>query len=45
LQAFNALNRTNFNLPDAFVDQPATFGRILSAKSPRQIQMALRLRF
>jgi hypothetical protein len=44
-QAFNLLNRANFNLPDAFADQPATFGKIFSAKAPRQIQFALRLQF
>ena len=45
VQGFNTMNRANFNLPNAFADQPATFGRILSAKAPRQIQMALRLQF
>jgi hypothetical protein len=45
VQAFNTLNRANFDLPQAFADQPATFGKILSAKDPRQIQMALRLQF
>ena len=44
-QAFNLLNRANFNLPDAFADQPLTFGKIFSAKDPRQIQFALRLAF
>ena len=44
-QAFNTLNRANFNLPNAIADQPSTFGKIFSAKSPRQIQMALRLQF
>jgi hypothetical protein len=44
-QSFNMLNRTNFNLPDAFADQPLTFGKIFSAKDPRQIQFALRLAF
>jgi hypothetical protein len=44
-QAFNTLNRANFNLPDAFADQPLTFGKIFSAKDPRQIQFALRLSF
>jgi hypothetical protein len=44
-QAFNMLNRANFNLPDAFADQPLTFGKIFSAKDPRQIQFALRLSF
>jgi hypothetical protein len=44
-QAFNMLNRANFNLPNAQADQPLTFGRIFSAKDPRQIQAALRLTF
>jgi hypothetical protein len=44
-QSFNMLNRANFNLPDAFAGQPLTFGRIFSAKDPRQIQFALRLAF
>jgi hypothetical protein len=44
-QVFNLMNRTNYNLPEAFVDEPATFGRILSARSPRQMQFALRLQF
>jgi hypothetical protein len=45
VQSFNTMNRANFNLPEAFADQPSTFGKILSAKDPRQIQMALRFRF
>jgi Carboxypeptidase regulatory-like domain/TonB dependent receptor-like, beta-barrel/TonB-dependent Receptor Plug Domain len=43
-QAFNLFNRVNFNLPQAYVNQP-TFGEILSARAPRQIQLALRLSF
>jgi Carboxypeptidase regulatory-like domain/TonB dependent receptor len=45
VQGFDLMNRANFNLPNAFADQPATFGRIFSAKAPRQIQMSLRLQF
>ena len=44
-QAFNTLNRANFNLPDAFADQPLTFGKIFSAKPPRQVQFALRFTY
>lgn len=44
-QSFNALNRANFNQPDAIVDQTLTFGKIFSANPPRQIQFALRLNF
>jgi hypothetical protein len=44
-QSFNTLNRANFNQPDAFADQPLTFGKIFSAKPPRQIQFALRFSF
>jgi hypothetical protein len=44
-QAFNTLNRVNFDLPQAIIDQTTTFGQILSAKDPRQIQFALRYNF
>jgi hypothetical protein len=44
-QAFNALNRVNFDMPQNFADVPTTFGRIFSAKAPRQIQFALRYSF
>ena len=43
-EAFNLFNRPNFNLPDNFVGSP-TFGRILSAGSPRHIQFGLKLLF
>jgi hypothetical protein len=43
-EAFNLLNRANFNLPDAFVGSP-TFGRIVSADSPRRCQFGVRLIF
>ncbi|MBN2319330.1 MAG: hypothetical protein JXR49_09650, partial [Acidobacteria bacterium] len=45
VQAFNLFNRTNFNLPELNADDSGTFGRILSAKAPRQVQFALRLNF
>ncbi len=45
VQTFNMLNRANFNLPDAYADQPLTFGKIFSAKDPRQVQFALRVAF
>ncbi|MSO57054.1 MAG: TonB-dependent receptor [Acidobacteria bacterium] len=43
-EAFNLLNRTNFDLPDNFFGSP-TFGRILSAGSPRHVQFGARLMF
>jgi len=43
-EAFNLLNRANFELPDIFYGSP-TFGRISSAKSPRRIQFGLKLLF
>ncbi len=43
-QAFNLFNRVNFNLPQAYADQP-DFGTITSAKAPRQLQIAARIRF
>jgi hypothetical protein len=45
LQAFNLLNRANFDQPELFADEPATFGRVLSAKAPRQVQLAMRVEF
>jgi hypothetical protein len=44
-QAFNALNRVNFQMPQNFADVPSTFGHIFSANPPRQIQFALRYSF
>jgi hypothetical protein len=43
-EAFNLFNRVNFDLPDNFLGSP-TFGRILSAQSPRHIQFGVRLLF
>jgi hypothetical protein len=43
-EAFNLLNRTNYNLPDNFVGSPS-FGAILSAGSPRRVQFGLKLLF
>jgi hypothetical protein len=43
-EAFNVTNRANFDLPDAFFGSP-TFGRILSAGSPRRFQFGVRAVF
>jgi hypothetical protein len=43
-EAFNLLNSANFNLPDAFLGSP-TFGRIVSADSPRRCQFGVRVSF
>ncbi len=43
-EIFNLFNRTNFDLPDAFLGSP-TFGRILSAGSPRRIQFGIKALF
>jgi hypothetical protein len=42
---FNLFNHPNFKLPEAFIDNPATFGRILSAGPARQIQFGLKFLF
>ena len=44
LEVFNLFNHPNFDLPDNFAGSP-TFGRILSAQSPRHIQFGLKLLF
>lgn len=43
-EAFNLLNHVNYDLPDAYFGSP-TFGRILSAGSPRRIQFGIRTVF
>ena len=43
-EAFNVLDRANFDLPDAFFGSP-TFGKILSAQSPRRVQLGVRVIF
>jgi len=43
-ESFNLFNRTNYNLPDNFLGSP-TFGRILSAQSPRHLQFGLKFIF
>ena len=43
-EAFNVTNRVNYDLPDAFLGSP-TFGRILSAGSPRRFQFGVRTTF
>jgi hypothetical protein len=43
-EAFNLLDRVNYDLPDAFFGSP-TFGRILSAQSPRRVQLGIRAGF
>ena len=45
LQVFNLFNRTNFDLPEHFADEPTTFGRVFSAKAPRQVQLTARVAF
>ncbi|MBI2686965.1 MAG: TonB-dependent receptor [Acidobacteria bacterium] len=42
---FNAFNHAQFFAPGASVSTPASFGRISSARSPRNIQFGLKLNF
>ena len=44
VEAFNLLNRTNFNLPDAVVGSP-TFGQVLSSSAPRHVQLGVKFLF
>lgn len=44
LEAFNLFNHTNFNQPDNFFGSP-TFGQILSAQSPRRLQLGAKVLF
>jgi hypothetical protein len=49
VESFNLFNKPNFDLPQAFTDQPTTSGQISSAdqrgQNPRQLQLAARLSF
>ena len=44
VEAFNALNNVNFDLPNSSQNS-ANFGKILSAGDPRIMQLALRVSF
>ena len=44
LEVFNLFNTLNLALPDAFLGSP-TFGQVLSAGSPRRIQLGVRALF
>jgi len=44
VEAFNLLNRANFDLPDIFFGSP-TFGAIQSAESPRRVQFGVKILF
>jgi outer membrane receptor protein involved in Fe transport len=43
-EGFNILDTVNYDLPDAFFGSP-TFGRLLSAGSPRRMQFAIKAMF
>jgi hypothetical protein len=43
-EVFNLLNRANFDLPNRIYNNPG-FGRLFSAKAPREIQFGLRMAF
>ena len=43
-EVFNLLNRANFDLPNRIFGNP-NFGRIFSAKNPREMQFGVRLAF
>jgi hypothetical protein len=45
VEVFNFFNHPNLRLPESYVDNPATFGRILAADPARQIQFGLKYVF
>jgi len=44
VEFFNLLDRANFDMPDNFLGSPS-FGRVLSANTPRRVQFGLKLVF
>jgi hypothetical protein len=45
LEAFNLTNHPNWNTPSANAQTPSTFGVITSARTMRQMQVALKYSF
>jgi hypothetical protein len=45
VEVFNFFNHPNFKLPESYIDNPATFGRVLAAEPARQIQFGLKYAF
>jgi hypothetical protein len=45
VEVFNFFNHPNFKLPESYIDNPATFGRVLAAEPARQIQFGLKYVF
>jgi hypothetical protein len=45
LEAFNVLNRVNYNNPNATITAGANFGRLLSAGDPRVLQIGVKYLF
>jgi hypothetical protein len=43
-ETFNLFNRANFDLPNRIFGTP-NFGRIFSAKGPREMQLGVKLSF
>jgi len=42
---FNVLNHPNFNTVGRIINDPATFGKVLSQLDPRQLQFGAKLQF
>jgi len=44
-EAFNLLSRRNYNLVGRIINDPSTFGKVLSQFDPRQLQLAIKWTF
>jgi hypothetical protein len=42
---FNIFNHSNYNIVGRIINDPATFGRVLSQLDPRQLQFGVKLAF
>jgi hypothetical protein len=45
VEAFNVLNRRNYNLVGRIINDPTTFGKVLSQFDPRQLQFGIKWMF
>jgi len=45
VECFNLFNHPNYNIVGRIINDPTTFGRVLSQLDPRQLQFGLKLQF
>ena len=44
-EVFNVFNHPNYNIVGRIINDPSTFGKVLSQLDPRQLQFGMKLQF